>query len=238
MTEREAFAGSSLQRRVFSPGTLLVFLAVALLLVAGYVAVALPGDRGSASGRPSDVDIGFAQDMVMHHQQAVTMAQIVRGRVGPQIAALAYGMESDQLQEIGQLDGFLDLWGKPRLPSGKSMTWMSGRPNVSSHSAHDGHLMVEQPTETHQSDMPGMATQTELNQMQEISGRKLEVRFLQLMLRHHQGGAPMAAYAARYAAVPAVRAVGQRIAFAQTLEIERMTVFLQQRDAQPLPSPV
>lgn len=212
-----------------------------LLLVAGTVAGWLNGKHESisTSNQPSGVDIGFAQDMMMHHQQTVTMAQIVHSRVSPQIAALAYGMESDQLQEIGQLQGFLDLWEKPRLPSDKTMTWMSAGPNASGHSAPSGHAKGDgkQAKETNHTAMPGMATQNELSQMQGMSGRKLEVRFLQLMLRHHQGGRPMATHAAQHATFPAVRAVGQRIAVEQTLESQRMILLLEQRHAQPLPSP-
>ncbi|NMO01186.1 DUF305 domain-containing protein [Gordonia sp. TBRC 11910] len=44
--------------------------------------------------------------------------------------------------------------------------------------------------------MPGMATEAEMAKLRSLKGRDSDVYFLQLMLRHHQGGAHMMAYAA------------------------------------------
>jgi uncharacterized protein (DUF305 family) len=194
-------------------------------------------DRDAAASRqaaaPSAVDVGFAQDMTMHHQQAVVMAQIVRGRVPAQIADLAYGIESNQLLEIGQLQGFLSLWGKSLLPTGRPMSWMPSQAAAMAHGDHSMSGMSGMGMSTSSADaaMPGMATQAQLNQLQTMRGKALEVQFLQLMLRHHEGGMPMAVYASRHAAVPAVRAAAQRMAFDQTTEIARMQQMLQQLQA-------
>lgn len=75
--------------------------------------------NGSTSIGPSPVDIGFSQDMIVHHEQAVLMAQLVRPKTrNPKIAALADGIIADQLLDIGALRGYLTLWGAPILPSG------------------------------------------------------------------------------------------------------------------------
>ena len=44
--------------------------------------------------------------------------------------------------------------------------------------------------------MPGMASPEELNELWTKSGKEFDVLFLQLMIRHHQGGVMMARYAA------------------------------------------
>lgn len=40
--------------------------------------------------------------------------------------------------------------------------------------------------------MPGMASPADLARLRELRGRDQDVRFCQLMIRHHQGGVAMA----------------------------------------------
>jgi len=40
--------------------------------------------------------------------------------------------------------------------------------------------------------MPGMATQSQVDELQTLPPAQLDIRFLQLMIRHHQGGVMMA----------------------------------------------
>ena len=47
--------------------------------------------------------------------------------------------------------------------------------------------------------MPGMATEAELAQLRSLSGTAFDVMFLQLMIRHHQGGLEMAQYGQQHA---------------------------------------
>jgi uncharacterized protein (DUF305 family) len=187
---------------------------------------------------PNAVDIGFNQDMIQHHQQAVTMAQIVGGRADPQINNLAMAIAADQLREIGQMQGYLDLWAQPLLPSSPVMSWMGDHEQqpMSSH-GHTMPGMGTTPAPAVAASMPGMATQAELTQLQQASGEQLDVLFLQLMLRHHQGAVPMAEYAADHVAVPQVKSFAQRIAFGQTEEIQRLTTLLGQHGAMPLAPP-
>jgi uncharacterized protein (DUF305 family) len=85
--------------------------------------------------------------------------------------------------------------------------------------------------------MPGMASPAELKRLRTASGAPFDVLFLQLMLRHHQGGLPMARYAAEHAKTPQVRNLAQQIAASQGSEAEYLTQLLAQRGAQPLPPP-
>jgi uncharacterized protein (DUF305 family) len=85
--------------------------------------------------------------------------------------------------------------------------------------------------------MPGMATTAELTKLRTLSGRELDVYFLQLMLRHHQGGLPMARYAAEHAGQSVIRNFAGKIATAQTNDLALMTDMLAERGAQPLPAP-
>jgi uncharacterized protein (DUF305 family) len=174
----------------------------------------LPGSPTTPDA--GSVDVGFAQDMSVHHQQAVLMAGLARDRSGnPAIRSLAFDIERTQLEQVGRMQGWLSLWNAAPLPTGRYMTWMP-----------DG-------TAT----MPGMASPAELKRLQSASGRDFDVLFLQLMLRHHQGGAPMARYAAAHAETDQVRNLAEKILVSQTAEAQYLTQLLIQRGAQPLPSP-
>ena len=85
--------------------------------------------------------------------------------------------------------------------------------------------------------MPGMATETELAELRSLSGTPFDVMFLQLMIRHHQGGREMAEYAAEHAAVPAVAGLAGTIAETQSAEVTTMERMLTARGGTPLPAP-
>lgn len=83
--------------------------------------------------------------------------------------------------------------------------------------------------------MLGMASPGELTQLQRLDGEQAEVRFLQLMLRHHQAATPMIDFAAQYAPRPPVRQFAQRIAEEQRAESAQLARLLAERGASPLP---
>lgn len=212
--------GASTQRAAFSAGVrrgLVATIAAAIVLALGIVIGAAIEDKSrddsaAAAVAPSPVDIGFSQDMIVHHEQAVVMAQLVRDRTtDPKVAALAAGIEGDQLLDIGALRGYLALWEAPVLPAGPPMTWMSG---------HDAHT---------EGGMPGMATVAELNALRSAKGAALDRMFLELMARHHAGGLAMLDDAAANAAVPAVRGLAARISFHQKEETQTINALLAQQ---------
>ncbi|MFI0351192.1 DUF305 domain-containing protein [Actinomadura sp. 9N407] len=178
--------------------------------------------RASAGGA---VDIGFSQDMIVHHQQAVTMAQAVRGRTSPSVSQLAATIELNQIKEIGQMQGWLALWNAPQVPSGPPMTWMA-----TGDRGHAGHRATG-------GAMPGMASLREVEGLGEVKGKDADVRFLQLMIRHHQGGLIMTGAAARTAANPQVRALATRMTAEQHQENAVMAGLLAALDHRPLAPP-
>jgi uncharacterized protein (DUF305 family) len=85
--------------------------------------------------------------------------------------------------------------------------------------------------------MPGMATAAEISKLQGLTGEASDTYFLQLMVRHHQGGAPMMQYAAEHATNPVVRNFASKMAQSQAAEISVMTQMLAERGAELLPAP-
>ncbi|MCW2524381.1 MAG: hypothetical protein JWO63_2716 [Frankiales bacterium] len=203
---------------------LVVVIALALLVGVGGAGY-LIGHRDNGASLPTadSVDAGFAWDMSVHHRQAVTMAGFVRDHTtDPSIEILAYDIESSQNNQVGQMQGWLDGWGLPANNPNPQMAWMAGSPH--DHVETDGL-------------MPGMATPAEMNQLESLSGKALDIDFLQLMLRHHQGGLPMVQWAAEHASTAYVRNAAQKMADSQSNEIILMEQMLRERGASPLAPP-
>src|SRR5690606_32631709 len=83
--------------------------------------------------------------------------------------------------------------------------------------------------------MPGMATSEDLANLRAARGPALDVLFLQLMLRHHEGGLPMMEYGEQYASTSAVRNLAGTMVATQQGESDLMRSLLAERGAEPLP---
>lgn len=71
-------------------------------------------------------DADFARMMIPHHEQALTLAALVRGRsTTTEIADLAFRIDREQVEEVGQLQGFLRLRDEP-LEGAMAMSAMDG----------------------------------------------------------------------------------------------------------------
>jgi uncharacterized protein (DUF305 family) len=206
---------------------LVAVIAVGLLAAGGGLAVALGLGR-TAPPTADSVDAGFARDMSRHHLQAVEMANLALDRsTDAEVRQLAFDISATQTNQVGRMQGWLALWGLP-LTSGEVMGWMSD--------GTSGHDM------THMDGaggavMPGMATEAELATLRSLSGTPFDVMFLQLMIRHHQGGLEMAEYGAEHAELAAVRGLSRSIAETQTAETTTMESMLRARGGTPLPAP-
>ncbi len=200
-------------------------LAAALLGAAG--GLFLVGSAGEQQPSPSAVDIGFAQDMAAHHRQGAEMARVAFQRTeNPEIRQIAFDIASTQTEQMGRMRGWLALWSQPVRPTGDRMSWMSGSGGDST-----GRIT------SNAASMPGMASSAELGRLRSSSGPRLETYFLQLMVRHHQGGAPMMRAAIERAEIGAVRNLAQQMMTAQTTEVATMKRMLAERGVTPLPGP-
>ncbi|WP_433727176.1 DUF305 domain-containing protein [Nocardia sp. CA-129566] len=213
---------------------LLVLGAIGILLIGFAVGVLarLPLD-GNSEPDPGAVDIGFSQDMSAHHAQAVEMAGVALiGSTDNDVRRLAYDILTTQQGQIGRMQGWLQMWGKPTQNVDGYMGWMTEQPGHthSGAGATSGHTMSGP-----SSAMPGMATTAELTALRQATGPALDTMFLQLMLRHHQGGLTMIQYAAQHAETTAVRTLAATMATTQQGEAQLISTMLTARNATPLP---
>jgi uncharacterized protein (DUF305 family) len=196
-----------------------------LLGAAGGLLIRMPGSADSQVPTPGSVDVGFAQDMTVHHQQAVEMASWERDHTtDPVLAQLSSDIEATQTGQIGTMQGWLELWNAAPLPIGGHMAWMTTP-------SHDHSATPTGGVAT----MPGMASGAEMAALRAATGRQLDVMFLQLMLRHHLGGVSMLQYGAGHAAVPQVRNLASQMLRSQTAETDYLRQLLAGRGGQPLP---
>jgi uncharacterized protein (DUF305 family) len=206
-------------------------LAVLLLGAALGMSLRLAGGA-PAKLEAGAVDVGFAQDMSVHHRQAVLMAGLARERSSdPAIRSIAFDIETNQLEQIGRMQGWLSLWNAAPLPTGRYMTWMTDDASMPGMAHRSGTGSAGVAT------MPGMASPADLERLRASSGAQFDVLFLQLMLRHHQGGAPMARYTAEHSETAQVRNLAEKIVVSQGAESEYLAQLIAQRGAQPLPPP-
>lgn len=187
---------------------------------------------------PSDtsVDAGFARDMKAHHAQAVAMSFTIRDLTGDEsVRMLAYDIATTQQNQIGQMTGWLDMWGLTQTTTRPPMEWMSpaGMAAMGGHAMTPG-ATVSGPSATGGPDvpqMPGMATKAQLDRLAALRGVEAEVLFLQLMITHHQAGAAMAQDAVDHARSQVVRDLAKGMVNGQNAEIAQMRGWLALRGA-------
>ncbi|WP_228538121.1 DUF305 domain-containing protein [Nocardia sp. XZ_19_385] len=193
-----------------------LLLAAVCLIVGGALGFWLHPPSPSAPGPVlSPVDIGFAQDMAVHHEQAVLLSRTLPAGASPQIRGIAERIVLAQTGEIAQLRGWLQLFELP-LTTATPMRWMQGQHD------HGG------------APMPGMASVAEITTLAGLRGAEAEILFLQLMIRHHHGGIDMAQAAFNTGSNAAVKRVALDMVNEQGNETGQMTALLTARNAQPL----
>jgi uncharacterized protein (DUF305 family) len=199
-------------------GTALL-LAIALGLVATLTIACQP-----ATPRDDSAEAGFARDMATHHAQAVDMAFVIRDKSSDDaMRALAYDIVVTQSTQRGVFMGWLQEWGLPQSSAAPRMAWMRGHAQMA-HGATGTTLMH------------GMATDEELRRLREAQGIEAEILFLQLMIRHHEGGVIMARAVVDLSRRADVVQMARSIDSGQRVEIAAMTQMLAARGARPLPS--
>lgn len=189
------------------------------------------------SSNPNAADIGFAQDMAVHHNQAVEMSELAISRGTDQVKLWGARIRGIQLQEIGRFMGWLDIWNAPHIAS-DPMVWMNDDSNISRSMDKNSSTDMNHDHSHHHNDIivaMGMATPDEMNQLRSLTGEAFDVLFLQLMIRHHQGGVLMAQAGIDKAATYTVRNVCKVIAQGQSKEIFDMAMLLKARGEEMLP---
>ena len=146
------------------------------------------------TGDANDADAMFASMMIVHHEQAVEMSDIVLAKddVDPRVSDLAERIKAAQGPEIEQLQGWLDDWGVDADDAG----------------------------EMDHGD--GMMSDDDLAALEAAPGPDASKLFLEQMIQHHQGAVEMAQEEVDNGQNSDAVALAETIIEAQTTEIATM----------------
>lgn len=156
-------------------------------------------DRGASPGR---ADVGFYDDMTLHHSQALMMSlAYIRNGEDSTLRSIASEIDFTQAGDIRVMQDALSRWDEAGTPD-VAMEWMGEgvAPN----------------------DMPGLASAADMNALTAERGRALDDLFTRLMIEHHAGGAGMADAAVERARLAEVRDLARAMAFTQRREIDEL----------------
>ncbi|GAA4604897.1 DUF305 domain-containing protein [Actinoallomurus liliacearum] len=160
-----------------------------------------PGMSMSSSPAGHDAqDVMFAQMMIPHHRQAVTMArQAATKASSPEVKRLAARIENAQQPEIDKMTGWLKGWGAA-MPSPGGM--------------HMGE---------------GMMSEQDMKKLDSLSGAAFDKAFLEMMIEHHQGAVAMARTEQAQGSNADAKALAGSIIGSQSAEIATMRNLLKDR---------
>jgi uncharacterized protein (DUF305 family) len=185
-----------------SSGRTLALGLFALLLVGLGAAIYFLADTLQRP-RENSPEVTFTRDMMAHHAQAVEMATLIRDRsTDEELRQLTLDMILTQQNQIGQMQAWLNLW---TVPQEGLEPPMGGR----------GEIM-------------GMAPQKSVNALATLPVDEAEISFLQLMIRHHEGGVLMAQDMLE-TRQSVVKRLAESIVTAQSGEIAYMEELLEKR---------
>lgn len=157
---------------------------------------AVPIPEGAEYNGP---DVAFAQEMIVHHAQAIEMADLALARtVDPRIKDLAAHIKAAQGPEIDQLRGWLQRWGQP----------------------------APEPDQPHAMEMPSMMTDDDMRRLHDANGPAFDRLFLEQMIRHHEGAVTMARTQTIEGRYPPAIAMARTIIETQSAEIGEMRSIL------------
>lgn len=146
-------------------------------------------------GEHNAADMTFAQEMISHHSQAITMSNILldKNDINPEVVRLAQQIKAAQQPEIDQMTGWLNDWGQP-LEMGHSMGGMED----------------------------GMLSPEKLDELQQADTATAQRLYVEGMIAHHQGAVKMAENARRTSKNAAVQKLCDDVIRTQNAEIQTM----------------
>ncbi|WDV49848.1 DUF305 domain-containing protein [Streptomyces coeruleorubidus] len=150
--------------------------------------------RHSENDSPNSADVSYARMMIEHHAQALVMTELAPERAeSAKVKRVAARIAAAQKPEIDAMKSWLKSYGKPL------------KAERHEHAA-----------------MPGMATETQLNELRAAHGKAFDQLFLTLMTTHHQGAITMAADVKGQGNNIRIEEMADEVIAQQTSEITRM----------------
>lgn len=164
-----------------------------------------PASSSASSAQHNDADVSFAQDMLVHHSQALDMVELTAGRsLSPEVKQLATEIKDAQAPEIKTFTSWLNEWDEEVPEASADMGSMEGM----------------------DSDMPGMMSSDDMTKLESAPDSQFQSMWLEMMIEHHEGAVDMAKEQidkGKYE--PAIK-LAEEISTSQTAEVAEMKQLL------------
>ncbi len=171
-------------------------IAPVILMMALTLPAVVPQDV-QAQERPRilpvhEADISFMQDMIHHHAQALILAHLVPERTDREdLNLLALRIERSQEDEIRIMGRWLERHGAQVPEVDLYHPLEAGDPGHQGHGDHGAHGDHDEHMRHDHSDMAGMLSPEQLDELAAAQGQEFERLFLEGMIYHHEGALDM-----------------------------------------------
>jgi uncharacterized protein (DUF305 family) len=182
----------------------LVLVVLVTAVVTGLFAAAAIWALGGDDEPPAPmntVDVGFLQDMLDHHDQALLISNLyLDDNADGDAAPYAREVIMFQTRDIGWMEDWLADEGYARGEADRTaMVWM------------------DEPTPV--AEMRGMQTPARLQELADAEGTDADLLFFEIMTDHHLGGVHMADHAAANGAREEITAFAESVSRNQRIEV-------------------
>jgi len=210
------------------------------------VVAAASGGTAQQQEFPSSADYCYVDAMLPHHEQALTLSEIILAEplAGERVRALAEFIITDQTREIEAMVEWREAWARavvttttatdapaPAAPGGHAAHGAPAEPPpAASDSAAASGAALATGCDAHAAGhggMRGMATEVQLDALGASDGAAAEQMFLELMIAHHDGALEMARTAVLEGSNAFVRASAKHVLIEQDREIAAMRGMLE-----------
>lgn len=141
----------------------------------------------------TEADVSFMMDMIMHHTQALILTDLaMKNDASLAIKRMSERIENSQLDEIATMQQWLRDRDQPvaeiEIDGLNLIVHIQGDDD---HGAGMNHTEGHAEGHTDHSDMPGMLSPDQLEQLEAARSREFDALFLEYMIIHHEGAVIM-----------------------------------------------
>jgi uncharacterized protein (DUF305 family) len=176
----------------------------------------------------NEADVNYLVLMIEHHRQALEMTDLVEGRYEREgIERIADRISAAQDPEITAMESWLEenVFGPAR--ENEAHQNFCGLEGDGTHHDESGDVPTCQ-LEVDHDDMPGMASEEELEELAAAEGDEFDQLFVELMTAHHQGAVTMAEDVLAEGKDQTVLRMANDVIAEQSAEINRMAEVIEE----------
>ncbi|MBX9389696.1 DUF305 domain-containing protein [Streptomonospora nanhaiensis] len=178
-------------------------------------------DEAVEATEHNEADVEYILKMIEHHGQALVMTDLAEDRMAnDDLAKIADRIAAAQGPEVEAMEAWMEenVYGPAEENPNHQGFCANGPDSGGGHHGGGG----ECPVNLDHSDMPGMASEAQLDELRAAEGEEFDELFVELMTAHHEGAIEMAEEATMEGKDPTVLKMANDVIAEQRADIERM----------------